>query len=185
PVNTAQQSTVDTRSFQQQQERYSRPTTSTVNQGGNVREVNAPSRYYKPTQESARTQTYNNPAYSRPRSGNEYTSPGYRSPYEYNSRAAQPQRSVSDPQRFAPPRPQSVAPVSSGNRREVSSYSGPSQSSGPAEVRSYSAPSQSSYSAPSQSSYSAPSQTYSAPSSSRESNSGSSSSSGSYSGPRR
>lgn len=177
PVNAPQQGPANPRTYVQQQERYSR---STAYPGSTV---NGPSRYYKPT-ETSRTQTYNSPAYSRPRSGNEYTSPGYRSPYEYNnSRAAQP-RSVSDPQRYAPPRPQSVAPASSGNRREVSGYSTPSQNYSSPEVRSYSAPSQQSYSAPSQS-YSAPSQSYSAPaSSSRESNSGSGSG-GSYNGPRR
>ncbi len=156
---------VDTRSFQQQQERYFKDRSTTA--GSSTREANASTRYYKPTQETSRTQTYNSPAYSRPRSGNEYTSPSYRSP------AATMQRSVSNPQRYAPQRQQSVAPVSSGSRREVSNYSSPAAS--------YSRPS---YSSPS--SYSAPS--YSAPSSSssvRESSSSSGSSGGSHNGPRR
>jgi len=178
PVNAPQQGPANPRTYVQQQERYSKPTSSAY--PGST--VNSPSRYYKPT-----TQTYNNPAYSRPRSGNEYTSPGYRSPYDYNSRAAQSVRSVSDPQRYAPPRQQSAAPSSYRSGRESSNYSAPSQSySSPSpEVRSYSAPSQQSYSAPSQS-YSSPSSSSSSPSpsSSRESNSGSGSG-GSYNGPRR
>ena len=147
-------------------------------------------RYAKP-QQYVTPQQYYSPSNSRPRSSNEYTSPGYRNPAAYNS--STPQRSVSDPQRYAPTRAYQAPSSGSGasNTREVSNYNSYRQSSTPS---SYNTPSQSTYSAPTQS-YSAPSQTYSAPSQSysapagnaRESGSSSSgSSSGSSStGPRR
>jgi len=181
PVNSKR---VDVRSMQQQQSGYfkDRAVGSQSPNSGTVR-------YTKPQQTAAPRQYYT-PANSRPRSGNEYTSPGYRNPNVYNSYQA-PQRSVSDPQRYAPPR---TYQTPSGSQGRVSNYNSYRQeSSAPAN---YNSPSRSTYSAPVQSysapaqTYSAPAQTYSAPSgggNSRESGSSSSgSSSGSSStGPRR
>jgi hypothetical protein len=180
PVNNRR---VDVRSMQQQQSGYfkDRAVGSQSPNSGNVR-------YTKPSQTAA-PQQYYTPANSRPRSSNEYTSPGYRNPNVYNSYQA-PQRSVSNPQRYAPPRTYQ-APANSSGR--VSNYNSYRQES-PAPS-SYNSPSRSSYSAPTQTysapaqTYSAPAQTYSAPSggNARESGSSSSgSSSGSSStGPRR
>jgi hypothetical protein len=148
----------DARSVQQQQSGYFKDRAI----------INGNQQYAKPTQNAA-PQQYYNPTNARPRSSNEYTSPGYRNPAIYNSQQYTPQqRSVSDPSRYAPVRTYS-APASSGS----SSRSGYTPSS---------------YSSPTPSSYSAPSQTYSAPSQSSSSSSGrseapsSSSSSGSSSG---
>jgi len=191
---------VNTQGVQQQQQ-MRRPNTGVVQQPNsyynNPRTINgpntsaAPQRYAKP-QQVVTPQQYYNPVNARPRSSNEYTSPQYRSPAGYNSNQAAPQRSVSDPQRYAPPRVyQSTPTTTSGARREVSSsYYRSSPTSTPST---YSEPTRSSYSAPAQTysaptqSYSAPTQTYSAPSggNSRESGSGSSSSGSSSTGPRR
>jgi len=152
-----------------------RPVTSSVQQqqSGYYKDraiINGSQQYAKPTQTAA-PQQYYNPTNARPRSSNEYTSPGYRNPAIYNSQQYTPQqRSVSDPSRYAPVRTYSAPASSSSSGRSgytPSTYSSPSSSS-------YSAPAQS-YSAPSQS-YSAPSQSYSAPSSSGRSESPSSSS---------
>jgi hypothetical protein len=157
-----------------------RPDTRSVQQQvGNFKDraiINGSQQYAKPTQNAA-PQQYYSPVNSRPRSSNEYTSPGYRNPAIYNSQQYTPQqRSVSDPSRYAPARPYS-APASSGttSRPANSTYR---QESAPSTYRS-SAPS--SYSAPAQT-YSAPTQTYSAPSSSGRSEAPSSSSGSSSSG---
>src|ERR1035437_2766468 len=143
----------DTRSVQQQQSGYFKDRAI----------INGNQQYAKPTQNAA-PQQYYNPTNARPRSSNEYTSPGYRNPAIYNSQQYTPQqRSVSDPSRYAPVRTYSD-PSSSGS----ASRSGYTPSS-------YSSPTPSSYSAPAQS-YSAPSQSYSAPSSSGRSEAPSSSS---------
>lgn len=149
---------------------------SVQQQGGSFKDravINGNQQYTRPNQGAA-TQQYYNPANARPRSSNEYTSPGYRNPAIYNSQQYTPQqRSVSDPSRYAPVRTYS-APASSGSGyRPTGGYSNYRQeSSAPSTYRS-SAPS--SYSAPTQS-YSAPSQSYSAPSSSGRSEAPSSSS---------
>jgi len=141
----------DTRSVQQQQGSYFKDRAI----------INGNQQYAKPTQGAA-PQQYYNPTNARPRSSNEYTSPGYRTPAIYNSQQYTPQqRSVSDPSRYAPVRTYS-APASSGS----SSRSGYTPSS---------------YNSPTPSSYSAPSQSYSAPSNSGRSESPSSSSSSSSS----
>lgn len=179
PVNDPQVNgrKTDPRSFQQQQERYFKDR-ATGNPQSKASRNNGSVRYTKPQQDKA-PQQYYSPVNSRPRSSNEYTSPGYRNPSDYNTKKAVPQRSVSNPQRYAPPRVYQSTENNSGNRREVSNYN--SRSSSNSSTPSNSSPSRSTYSAPS-SSYSAPSQNYSAPSgNSRESSSGSSSS-GSSSG---
>lgn len=168
----------DTRTFQQQQDRYFKDR-AVGNPPTKVTRENAAVRYTKPQQDVA-PQQYYNPANSRPRSSNEYTSPSYRNPAQYNSRQVAPQKSVSDPQRYSPPRvyqsPVYTAPSNSSSKREVSNFNTRSSSD-------YSTPSSSSrstYSAPTQS-YSAPSQpSYSAPASSSSSSGG-----GTYNGPRR
>jgi len=188
PVRDPQVNTkkTDARSFQQQQNSYfkDRAVGNTPNK---VTRENSAVRYTKPQQDVA-PQQYYSPVNLRPRSGNEYTSPSYRNPGEYNSKQATPQRSVSDPQRYAPPRVYQSpvnTPSYNSNKREVSNFNTRSSS----DYSAPSSPSRSTYTAPTQT-YSAPSQpSYSAPSSSRESSSGSSSGSGSsggsYNGPRR
>ena len=168
----------DSRSVQQQQGGYFKDKAIAPSNSGNIR-------YTKP-QQVANPQQYYNPSNSRPRSSNEYTSPGYRNPGQYNST---PQRSLSDPSRYAPPKVNQTPAVNASNGRAVSNYNNYRQESTP----SYNAPSRSTYTAPSQTysapaqTYSAPTQTYSAPSggNARESSSGSSSSGGSVSSPRR
>ncbi|MDP4290256.1 MAG: hypothetical protein Q8908_04170 [Bacteroidota bacterium] len=168
---------VDIRSLQQQSNNFKDRTVGTQNVNGNVR-------YVKPQQSSA-PQQYYSPVYSRPRSSNEYSSPGYRNPAIYNSRQFTPQqRSVSDPQRYVPQRVYSAPSGNSGNRGEVSNYNNYRQVESSYPSSSYSSP-RSTYSAPA-STYSAPSQTYSAPAgNARESGSSSSSSGSTYTGPRR
>jgi len=169
PVNNPQVSKTDTRSLQQQQQRYFKDRAAGT-QNKAVR-TNAPVRYAKPTQDAA-PQQYYSPANSRPRSSNEYTSPSYRTPGKYNaSQQATPQRSVSNPQRYAAPKDYQTPVNNSGTRREVSNFNTRSANT-----------SSPSYSSPSRSTYSAPSQSYSAPASNARESSSGSSSSGSSSG---
>ena len=171
----------DSRSVQQQQGGYFKDKAIAPSNSGNVR-------YTKP-QQVANPQQYYNPSNARPRSSNEYTSPGYRNPAAYNSA---PQRSLSDPQRYAPPRVYQSPSGTVNSGREAGNYNSYRQTES-APAQQYNAPARSSYTAPSQTysapaqTYSAPTQTYSAPSggNARESGSGSSSSGGSVSSPRR
>lgn len=181
--------------IQQRQQRYANPSSRSTTPSGS-----------QGVQRENNIQPYSPPAYSKPRSSQEYTTPKYRNPGEsevtpqqrstqatpdqQNRTYTQPSRPAYTPQPSeqrqnkayqAPPRREESNPRPSRDNSSApspgnSTYSAPSRSSG-SSGGSYSAPSRSSSSGSSGGSYSAPSRS----SSSGSSSSGSSRSSGSSS----